>query len=389
MEDAYQISYKGKAMSFYIVVFATFMFFSFVEIFTKLNMYIKRLIEYVILGITIVISSVRTGPVGDWDSYELVFQQTDINMNVLSAIFKANTHHTEPVYNLLNYLVKYFYNDFRVFVILEAVIVNVLIYLLCRHVIWRKNEQKKDYTITVFFTLWCLGLFHVIIVRQTIAVALCWSSIRYIKDKKPYGFIFITVLASFVHRASFIWIFAYWLYYIDTRKIKQRWKYILCLMAAVLPTSFAVRLIAPYVPGIAGSKLRLYMNRGLTSYGEIYSIVFLLGKSFANTAAVLFVILWLYRRFPKDRQFTGMSSLYCFGSAVVIASALLSNQLARMATPYTMLSIFIFPYVFDIKTSKSNRLIYFAVLTAYLFLRMYVSIHGYDVLKIGYPSIWS
>lgn len=376
-------------MIFYIGVFGILAILSFFEIFTNIG-YFKKVLEYAVVLSGIFISSIRCGVAGDYEAYKLVFEQTNININVFKAITTLNTHNTEIVYNLLNYVVKYFGGNYQSLIFVEALLVNLMLYIFTKW-FFKSNEifHGKDYTISIYWLMWGFGLYNIVIVRQTISVMVCWLSIRFILKKKFKPFCLYVVVASLIHRASVLWIIAYFIFNINTNENEnKRMKYVLKVIFIVIVGICGIDLFASFLPGMLGVKLRLYLNEGLKSYGESYSVTFLILKSLINVGVLAIVFIILYKYCNKNVKYAGFFNLYIIGAAIIIVSSFTSNELARAATPFSMLSVFMILYLFRIDGNLKTVLLYYNGVAAYTLLRLLVSING-SALSSGYKNIYN
>mgnify|MGYP004478423165 CR=1 FL=1 len=366
---------------FFYIVFMVLGSLSFVEIFSKKTK-LHKAIEVIVVAFTTAVSSLRCGPTGDYEAYKLVFLETNINDRLLHAITVRNTHATEVGYNLLNFVSKSIINDFRFFIFVEALLVNVLLYIVIKKILFDKAVYECDYCITVYWIAWSLGLYNIIVVRQTLAVLICWYSLKYIKEKNIAKFILATILAFSIHRISIVWIVAYWIYWKKTRTTYGKVIFLSELFICSLVGIGTLDIVASGMSGMLGEKARHYLNLGVASYGENYNVVFILAKSIVNTVFLLVVFLYIYNRFQTDAQFCGMFNLYALGCAISLASCFISNEFARAGTCFSMLSIFLMTYIFRIKASIENRIICFGTLGMYILLRFYVYLHGQPELYL-------
>lgn len=374
---------------FFYSIFCILWILSFWEIFFKYGKIEKRILNRLVVLLSIAISSIRNGPIGDFDSYRQVFLDTNVSINPLKSMFLINSHATEPLYNLMNYCTKIIFNDFRAFIVFEAIFVNVILYTFCMKIQW--YDKRRDYTITFFWIVWSLGLYNIIIIRQTLACVVCWMSIRYMKEKNIFKFIGYSIVATMIHRSALLWLPAYYIYQTDTITSKQRISYYLKIIVGTFALVVLLKVSVSILPGIFGSKMARYIRLGLYSGGQAYSVWLLLVKSIANICVIILFISSLYKINKNNEVFRGYCNLYLCGAGIVVASTFLSNALARLATPYSMLSAFIIIYFFEnntkLHTKLQNRFNSFLLISLYLALRLYTYINGYNLFATGYPTM--
>lgn len=377
------------SMGFYVVIFCIFGFFSIVEVFLCVKPPLKRLMEFIALGLAIFLSSIRYSPAGDYLTYRFCFEE--IQGTFWDSYLHANTHELELGYYLLNYIVKKLWDNYQFFVFVEAVITNLILYLASKS-LFRKDREamsQKDFTVTIFFIEWSLGLYNIIIIRQTIAVMLCLYSIRYIRGKNWFRFLLVVAVATLFHRTSCVWLPAYVIYHRRADKIKMRFGYLMCFIAGIGILVILLQRIGPFLPGIFGRKVSYYLSQGLsTTHGSLYSVFFTTVKSSVNIAALFIVFCFLLPRFKNDRMYVGLYNLYLAGAAIMVATFFLNSALTRAATCYNSVSAFLLTYLFRFVNLEKGKALVFAVFTVYLFLRMYVYIHSSGYLMSGYETIW-
>ena len=158
----------------------------------------------------------------------------------------------------------------------------------------QENAAGKDYTLTVFFIMWCLGLYNVIIIRQTLAVSVCWFSIKYIRKRNLKGFLICWLAAVCLHQSEILWLPSYWIYHFNVRKPVIRYQFMLALLCAGAAGAVFVKPLAPYIPGVAGEKVRMYFSMGLDSFGLDYSVAFIFLKTFINHGGILAMLVFLF-----------------------------------------------------------------------------------------------
>lgn len=376
-------------MMFYYTVFVILFCLSLYEIFFKVNKRIKNAAELLVLTLLILISSVRGDGIGDYNNYKMLFESTNTDVNVITSILQPNMRLSEPLYSILNYIIKYFGGSFQTLVFMEALFVNTLMYIICKKIMRsvQENAAGKDYTLTVFFIMWCLGLYNVIIIRQTLAVSVCWFSIKYIRKRNLKGFLICWLAAVCLHQSEILWLPSYWIYHFNVRKPVIRYQFMLALLCAGAAGAVFVKPLAPYIPGVAGEKVRMYFSMGLDSFGLDYSVAFIFLKTFMNIGVILAMLVFLFRSLKDEKLFCGLYNLYLTGAALVLATSFVSNQLSRVAQAYTMISIFLFPYLFRLKSGRNSKMVLFMMFSFYMGIRLYINIHGSTVLMQGYP-VW-
>ena len=265
--------------------------------------------------------------------------------------------------------------NFNVFLFVQGLLVNGLFALF----IWKMETDKEKRCIFLFmFGTWAMGLWGVFVVRQTVASVVCLYSIIYIKRKKWVEFLMCLLIAILFHKAALAWVLAYPIYHIS---LSRRW-ILMMLVAFSVFAAFMVKplflVISQIIGGELGYRIWEYLNEGNSAYGSNYSIVFMILKRMANSILIVGVMFILYNRYGGDKDFLGCLNLYSFGFAITIGALFTSNVYARFATPYCMVSLYQFSYLFRKNSDGWKYKIIFGVYGIYALSRLMVYVGSYD-----------
>lgn len=137
-------------------------------------------------------------------------------------------------------------------------------------------------------------------------------------------------------------------------------------------------MISQIVGGELGYRIWEYLNEGNSAYGANYSILFMILKRMANSVLIVGVMFILYNRYRGDDDFLGCLNLYSFGFAITIGALFTSNVYARFATPYCMVSLYQFGYLFRNNSSNWKSKVIFGIYGIYSLSRLMVYVGSYD-----------
>lgn len=106
-------------------------------------------------------------------------------------------------YYLLNKIVYMFSNDFWLF----KAILYFITFTLFSYVIYKKSRYPAiSYLLYIAFGF--IGL-NFCILRQAIAISICFYSFRFIKEKRPFIFIIVVTIAITFHKTAIFYLFLY------------------------------------------------------------------------------------------------------------------------------------------------------------------------------------
>lgn len=357
----------------YVFVFLLLLVLSGWEVFGKPGRKAQRKFLVIIVLLITCISAIRWGGPGDFFNYKRMYDNMQWGMVFHGGFEKFDT---EPLFNLLLILTnRVSGGNFTVFLFVQGLLVNGLFALF----IWKMESDKEQRYIFLFmFGTWAMGLWGVFVVRQTIASVICLYSIIYIRKKSWVGFLVCLFAAIMFHKAALVWTLAYPIYHIS---LSRRW----ILVMLVTFTVFAAFMIKPMflmisqiVGGELGYRIWEYLNEGNSAYGANYSILFMILKRMANSVLIVGVMFILYNRYRGDDDFLGCLNLYSFGFAITIGALFTSNVYARFATPYCMVSLYQFGYLFRNNSSNWKSKVIFGIYGIYSLSRLMVYVGSYD-----------
>lgn len=303
------------------------------------------------LAICMFISTIRTDPLGDLGNYREIWQYSDFNAVLGRSYQSYEVMSSEFLYKVLNFVCHSLVNNFNFFLFIECLIVNMLLLSSIQYFLKyndRTYGRRGQISLTAFVTIfYCLGLYNVVIVRQTLCVAVCLFSIRYINDKKFWKFLICVIIATLIHRSGIAWLISYFIFNFDSSSSIKRTAYIMAMMFGVAAFIILLPKLAPYLPGILGAKVQLYLSSGNDLFGQTGSLVARLAATGFNIVFIIAVCYYLFKEFKQylhDRFFVGCFNLYVFGATLQILSLFASNQFARLATPFSMTHVFLVGY---------------------------------------------
>lgn len=161
----------------------------------------KTILKFWIVFITL-FGGLRWNVGTDWDSYLYFFY--DINFD---TIFKYERHDgadtMEPLFSVLNLLVRTFFQKFFILNILEVLIVQIAYYKFSTYHFPKIPLLCYSFMMVVFPAYFP--------VRSTLALAISLFSFRFIKERRILPFLALTLIAYFIHQKSIVLLPMYWI----------------------------------------------------------------------------------------------------------------------------------------------------------------------------------
>lgn len=235
-------------MEVYLVTILILTFFSILEIKYNLSENIINFLILIVFLLLIVQVGFRWETGTDWQPYLTHFG----SINEISDIIPSILIGFEPGYTLFVFLLKLICTDYTFFLFVHSLIYYSLILIS-----FRKVSPFFFITILLFY---CSTLGYLGSNRQLLAIAICFTSLPYIVNKKPIQFSLIILLAISFHLTAII----FFIFYFCNFKIKPHILLSALLISIIigytsLPIIFFSNL-GNYIGGVSLSKSDFYIN---------------------------------------------------------------------------------------------------------------------------------
>ena len=359
-------------MEFYITIFIILLFFSLLEVFIKKDIFIKSL-YWGTCSFLFILSFIRWETGTDWHSYYGYFQR------VLQRPYEYDEFETG--FRVLNYTIRSFTDEYTILLLLLGLILFSF-----------QSKAIKELSPLPLFSLTCLfasQVANILFIRQWIAVAILFYSIVYIKNKKFIPFLILVILATTIHRSSFIFILSWWIF---RAKISIKWM-IIWLSLSIL-FSFIVQQLLNSLLGSFGStviqaKLNMYLNETYNAeVNEQHNFLFTLIRGVGNKLFVLIISLFIFRKRLKDVEIRGLINIYWTGALLYFVTIPISLALMRFSFAFDIVYIILIAYIIKSFRKKSNKGIVFSILSIYISLRLLQFLNStYSETFIPYKTI--
>ena len=323
----------------------------------------------------IVIGGCRWFTGSDWNNYYRFYSWHD-------SWESYNNGEFEILYTLLNFICHKICPDYTFFLI-------IFTFLLISLKVYAWNKIGLHYFGITFFLWYCYTMGDITAVRQDLSIAFLFLSIPSIINKDIKKFICLSTIAVCIHNASIVWYLSYFVYW---RHYKSRRKDIMRLIICFLIGFFGIHIYGLILNGLIGM---------LPASGRIYGkiLAYSVSKSNVNYIGVLFNILKRIIIFPflfyyedkiklKCKWYSGLLSLYIFGSCIYFLFLTSFQVFQRFTNPFLILECLLLAEVYG-AMNKKNKKFFFIFLILYGFMKLYKSITTLWYVKMPYYSIFN
>lgn len=377
-------------MLLFNIMFFGFVFLSFCELFTNMRTQTKRALSIVIIFILLVLTTIRSGIAGDYETYKIAFEY----MTNTSYIFAEGNFFYEPLYSLIQWLCKCIVPNFQFFLFVIGNIVIIAEYLYAKRFKPVASSEcvrtidsngnilvKDEYIFTIFLILWGLYYANIFAIRSSIALVICLYITKYIEEKKLGKFIVGILIAMGFHSSAAIFVFSYFIYRF---KSKLRTKLVIVVSIGFVLAKY-LRNLAFLASTFLGSKVYDKINGYLNSESMMgvgtassYNFYALVAKAVINMGFLLMIAIYLWNTYKNDSKYEGYLNLYLVGCVLYIATLTQGYAFARIAIYYNIFQIPIMIYLFTHKVV--NRKVYWLIMVSYLYVRFLINLLGSNVV---------
>lgn len=364
-----------------MIYYLFFLFASFVATcdLLKTPIVYKKIIATFIGILTIIFAGIRWRTGTDWEPYLNIFSYSD-NFE----IFMSQGY--ETLFLLVNFISKYIYNSYTIYLFIIATIVVVLKYST-----FFKISRYPLICILASMAFYSMDMFTV---RQGIAIAITIFSLRYItqNEQSKAKFIFCVIVASGFHITALVFIPAYLIF-----KMKSSISRIILItcIAAIISMLFGAAnilgLMISYLPSFISMKITRYLAlQDLNAFSEIPSEV---RRAIGYAKRILFVVVFAWatygmRNDDEGRTIRGMFNLFAFSSIMFMLLDSVHPVFSRLAMYYSASEIFLVSSVLYRFRKNAGIFIIYSVIVLYLISRLIYGFNNHPDLFYPYETIF-
>lgn len=348
-------------MALYITIFIFFVFFSFIEIFTKQKDIAKYLFALSCLFL-FTLSFIRWETGTDWYNYQTYFE------GVLHKPYENDGF--EPGFRAINYLTRSITKEYTLLLCFSGIILFSFQTL--------GILKFSIYPMTSLTFLYAIQLGNILFVRQWIAIAILFYSIKFIRDNKFWQFLLLVLFATSIHRSAIIFTFAWWIF----KKEISFNKMLIILASSIFFSYLAHYLLTSLLGSFGGAviqhKLETYLSDSYNeSLNEQMDFTLVLVKGIANKLLILLGSMYIYKKLKDgDQVFRGLINIYWFGCLIYFVTISISLALVRFSYIFDIVQIILITYILSHFNNIRNRAIIFIVFLAYATLRLFTFLNS-------------
>lgn len=212
-----------------------------------------------------------------------------------------------------------------------------------------KYSKNKLMSIVVYI---CMGFYMVTFctLRQSLAYSLCFLSYYGIKERKIVRFLIPVILALMLHISAVVFIPAYWIYQIKTKRATV----IAYLIAVFVAMAFRIQIVSQFLVKF-------------DTYFYYYSVEETSAYSWSIVCIALYIVGALCVRYREDAYGTqmdgGLLSIYGFGSILTVCATVAGNA-RRITDYYILFMIILVPEIFEsINYNRNKKMILLLIYT--------------------------
>ena len=318
----------------------------------------KRKIFYIVIFFFWILSFIRWETGTDWESYHDCFANND-------TLYEFEMRGFEPFYTYLNFFIKQVTDYYWILLM----ICGLIIYPLTSKTIVRYSPLPFI-SLLVYLLLRRADIFFV---RESIAIAFCFYSIRYIQTRELWKFVIYVLIGFQFHNAVIAFLPAYYIYNIDidTKKCLYFLAGLIVIMTILqekITSTFGQ--VATLLGDSFLDKTDKYLERGYDTGGAT-SVAAAMIRGSINRCILLAIFLYGVRKHKKGKFVKGMLNLYMTSIALFALLAPFSLTLNRIGNTYEMPAILLAGYVFD-KMPHKNKKFYYLLFYTYIVIRFFM-----------------
>lgn len=341
----------------YIFTLGILSILSLIEIFNK-DIVEKRKIYFLLLAFSLLVfhDGFRWQTGCDWDAYSSYFENFFKEIQV-----RGDVASFEPLYNLFMMSIRIFTDNYSVYLIIHALIFYVMVF-------WGVFKLSP----TPFTSLMLL---YMIIVpymgtnRQLLVLGLYFIALYFLQDRKWLVFVIIILTGFYVHHSALLCLVAL----LCCKKIKLMYLAIAFGVALLISFSGIINLLSPLLLPLVSddqfyNKMDVYNN--LRTY-EVSSIVSML--SLARKMIWLLILICFDQRIKNKDTFYNISfNMYFIGILfyVLFNGTVWQQLIARGMMYFSVMEIFIIPYVLALLRPNYGKLCVVLLLPLYCWLNI-------------------
>ena len=270
-------------------------------------------------------------------------------------------------YVLINLIVGKLNGNVQLVFFLTSVIMMTFIYCAIRF-----YSKSLNVGIAMFSYMMMYYQMSYNAVRQSVALAICLYSIKYIYERKLLRFTLLTLIASGFHNTALLFFPFYFFYKILGERDKKGLRFLLYILMLIVVLNLRTLLgpIFNRIPSLS------YYSSYLDSSTSDFSI-----GLFSRFIPFLLIGLYLYNHiWKRDKRFVLLFSLFIIGLILKLTGLVGAKYINRIALSFEVTVIFLIAYY--VKSFNKKReffasiILLFYVVINWWYIYIYTGSHG-------------
>ncbi len=293
----------------------------------------------------------------DWQNYYILYHEFTMDDFQVNPFLGGKEHFYEPGYVLFNIAIKYIYNDYVFFQLVQCIICQVLLF---------RFMTRRKLNVPLFLLIFLSFYGYEILInlmRNSIAILIILNALEYIEERKPLQYFAMCLLALTFHISSIAFIPLYWLLNIKI----NRWVYLGLFLSGVLFFLLRLKIISPILALATGNDSRIEIMMDI--YGKLDEAKTLTLGFMERLATGLLVFGYYGKLLEKDAR----NRVYINALLLYLIIVFFFYEMETVSTRLGILVIFgywmiyyQFPQIFYF---RNNKLLFCSLVMAYCLLK--------------------
>lgn len=285
---------------------------------------------------------------------------------------KTSGFNVEVLFKFLMQFAYFFRLSFEEFIFFSQLLTNIIFYKAI-------ENKKSEIGLTFPWAIYCFRyyLLSFNIIRQVIAMAFCLLAFTYY-NKKFLKYLFFTFIGIGFHNSAIICLLPAFTRVIFNKKNRNFFYFLVLLFCfiCVVRLNFITYLISLIFPAM--NYINYFGGAQLGNGGSIYGYLFVV-------IPAIFPMVLFKKKILINPEYNFFLFIYLLGFVFTILNLYSSNQLGRITYYFTMIHIFLLPYICKLLVNKYNRIF----ITSYsYFLTFFMFLWDYFILNNGEIRIY-
>lgn len=330
-----------------------------------------KVLSLLIFAVFFIIGGLRFEVGADWEAYKYFFD----DISQFSEIFNQRY---EPLYTTIVLILKSIYNNYSFFIFIVFFLAFGLKYKVINFFSPNIFISLIVYLYTVFLIYDINGL------RQGLALALTFYSLKYVNEKKLLFFLLLTVLACFFHKSAIIFLPFYWLRGI---KINKRNVYLLLFVFLVLAIPLRTLVMN------SGWFNAFMMDESLEHYSSYLSDDYqlnipIISFSVIQRIVILVMFLIFYDRIEAPEEFKLLlCNGYFLGIILFLLLSFSAEMAARLSFYYKTLELIMIPLIVYSPKRIIDRVMILLLFSSFAYIGLYRLLSIPDGYLLPYKNL--